>query len=396
LTSPIVDVESTRAATRDFIREVVIPAEETERSSGLTDDLRQSLQAAARTAGLFAPHMPAAYGGLGLSLLQQSLIFEEAGTSLLGPLALNCAAPDEGNMGLLLKIATPEQKQRYLMPLAKGEIRSCFAMTEPAPGAGSDPAMLRTEARKVADGWQVDGQKWLISGARGAAFCICVAQTAPRGTDHQGRATMFLIDSDNPGFGLGRSIPTMSNAFVGGHSEVFLTRCFVPDDAVLGEPNQGLSYLQVRLAPARLTHCMRWLGIARRSLDIAMDRIAQREAFGTRLENLGLAQALVADSIIDLESSRQLIRHACATIDSGERGSLETSIAKVHVAEAVNRVVDRAVQLCGGLGVTYDRPLARFLNEVRAFRIYDGSSEVHRWSIARRASAKRARERHGS
>lgn len=388
-----VRIAALRDSTRAFIRGVVFPAEESEPPTGPDDDLRRSLQAAGRAANLFAPHMPPELGGLGLDMVGQSVIFEEAGTSLLGPLALNCAAPDDGNMRLLYKIATPEQQERYLRPLAAGAVRSCFAMTEPAPGAGSDPSMLRTQARKVAGGWRIDGHKWLITGARGSGFCICMAQTAPGDAGGASGATMFLVDADNPGFTVGRSIPMLEHATIGGHCEVSFDDCFVPEDAVLGKVHEGFRYAQVRLAPARLTHCMRWLGIARRSLDIALDRLAEREAFGSRLEGLGLAQALVADSVIDLESSRQLIRHACATIDAGGRGSFESSVAKVHVAEAVYRVVDRSIQLCGGLGVTHDRPLARFLNEIRAFRIYDGPSETHRWSIARRASAQRARER---
>jgi acyl-CoA dehydrogenase len=206
-------------------------------------------------------------------------------------------------------------------------------------------------------------------------------------------ATMFLVDADTPGFTVGRAIPTMDSAFVGGHCEVSFRECFVADDAVLGEVGRGFRYAQVRLAPARLTHCMRWLGVARRALDVALDHAAEREAFGQRLEDLGMVQGLVADSVIDLESSRALVRYACWVIDSGAHGRHESSVAKVHVSEAVGRVVDRAVQICGGLGVSHDAPLARYLTEVRPFRIYDGPSETHRWAIARRASRRRAAER---
>jgi acyl-CoA dehydrogenase len=289
-------------------------------------------------------------------------------------------------MHLLDQIASPEQRERYLRPLAAGEIRSCFAMTEPAPGAGSDPSMLTTTAEPTSRGWRINGHKWFITGAQGAAFAICMART-------QQGATMFLVDADNPGFRVGRAVPTLDHALVGGHPEVFFDDCVVPEDAMLGEVEQGLRYAQVRLAPARLTHCMRWLGLACRSLEIALDRSATRELFGSRLDELGIAQGLIADSWVDIESSRQLIRHACLTIDTGGRGSLESSVAKLHVAEAVDRVVDRSIQLCGGLGVSHDLPLARFMNEIRAFRIYDGASEVHRWSIARRVAVTRARER---
>ena len=365
-----------------FVREVVIPAEAELGLGAPSEDLRSRLQRRAADAGVFAPHVPEEYGGLGLGMFEQSVVFEAAGYSLLGPLALNCAAPDEGNMHLLHVIATDEQKARYLRPLAAGETRSCFAMTEPAPGAGSDPAALKTTATKTDGGWRIDGRKWLITGAAGAGFAIVMARTSEvsRG---QG-ATMFLVDAGNPGFEVVREIPTLDHAMIGGHCEVVFEDCVVDDAAILGEIDQGFRYAQVRLAPARLTHCMRWLGIARRSLDIALEHTRDRELFGERLHDLGLAQQLIADSAIDIEASRALIRQAVRVIDAGGRGGHESSIAKTFVSEAVDRVVDRAIQLCGGTGVTHETPLGRFMNEVRAFRIYDGSAETHRWAIARR------------
>jgi acyl-CoA dehydrogenase len=380
------DVAEIAARTQAFVREVCLPAEERFPGPELDAGLRAELQDAARQAGVFAPHVPAEFGGLGLDIRGWSVVFEEAGYSLLGPQALNCAAPDEGNMHLLEVVATEEQKERYLRPLAGGEVRSCFAMTEPHPGAGSDPAALATRARRSDDGWVIDGSKRFISGADGAAFSICMAR-AEEG------ATMFLIDAENPGWQVGRRMATTDTVFAGGHSEVEIRECFVGSDAVLGELGQGFRYAQVRLGPARLTHCMRWLGLARRALDIALDRAAEREVFGARLEDLGLAQGLIADSVIDVEASRSLIRSAAGVLDSGGHGRHETSVAKVFVAEAVWRVIDRSLQLTGGDGVTGDLPLARFQNEVRPFRIYDGPSETHRWAIARRASRVRATER---
>jgi acyl-CoA dehydrogenase len=382
------DVAEVAARTAEFVREVCLPAEPRFPGPELDESLRAELQDAARRAGVFAPHVPAEFGGLGLDIRGWSVVFEEAGYSLLGPQALNCAAPDEGNMHLLELVATEDQKERYLRPLAAGDIRSCFAMTEPHPGAGSDPAALATRARRSDDGWVIDGSKRFISGAHGAAFSICMAR-ADEG------ATMFLIDAENPGWQVGRGMPTTDSVFAGGHSEVAIRECFVDADAVLGEVGQGFRYAQVRLGPARLTHCMRWLGLARRALDIALDRAAERELFGSRLEELGLAQALIADSVIDIEASRSLIRWAAGVLDSGANGRHETSVAKVFVAEAVWRVIDRSLQLTGGDGVTSDLPLARFQNEVRPFRIYDGPSETHRWAIARRASRVRAAERDG-
>lgn len=374
-----------RDQVRRFVAEVVLPAEADLGTGELAAEQRQALQREAAGRGLLAPQAPTEFGGRGLSLLEQSVIFEEAGYSLLGPPALNCAAPDEGNMHLLHATGTPAQHARYLAPLVRGEARSFFAMTEPAPGAGSDPAALRTTAARVPGGWRIDGRKWLVTGAEGAGFGICMARTGEAG------ATMFMVDAGTPGFTVERRTQTLDHA-MGGHYELRFDDCRVPDDAVLGELDEGFRSAQVRLVPARLTHCMRWLGLARRSLDIALDHTQSRELFGARLHELGLAQALIADSVIDLDASRALIRQACAAIDSGARGSGESSVAKVFVSEAVDRVVDRAIQLCGGAGVSHELPLARFLTEVRAFRIYDGPTEVHRWSIARRASRRRAEE----
>jgi acyl-CoA dehydrogenase len=378
------DLVELRDEVRRFVREVVMPEEDELGLGEPRPELRRRLQVAAAARGLLAPQAPTEFGGRGLTLFQQSVVLEEAGYSLLGPAALNCAAPDEGNMHLLDAVGTPGQRQRYLPALVRGDTRSFFAMTEPSPGAGSDPAALHTTATRVDGGWRIDGQKWLITGAEGAAFGICMARTSEDG------ATMFLVDSDNPGVEVQRRIGTLDHVMAGGHCEVGFAACLVADEAVLGAVGEGFRYATVRLVPARLTHCMRWLGLARRSLDIALDHSSSRDLFGTRQQDLGLTQALIADCVIDLEASRALIRQSCIAIDAGARGGAESSIAKVFVSEAVFRVVDRAIQICGGAGVSHDLPLARFLTEVRAFRIYDGPSEAHRWAIARRAARQRA------
>jgi acyl-CoA dehydrogenase len=388
-----VDEPVTRLAerVREFVRDVVLPEEQA--CDGVLHDgpepLRRRLQQAAREAGVFAPHVAREWGGAGLDLRGQAVVFEAAGYSLLGPLALNIAAPDEGNMHLLAKVAAEEQRERYLTPLAAGEVRSCFAMTEPAPGAGSDPRALATTATRVPGGWRIDGRKWFISGAAGAAFAICMARTSGVPGD-AGGATMFLVDADNPGMKLARNITTLDEGLFGGHSEVLFDGCVVSDDAVLGEADRGFEYAQVRLGPARLTHCMRWLGVARRAQDVALDRAASRSAFGRPLDELGMVQQLIADSEIDIEAARTLLWRACWELDQGRAGAQHTSIAKTFVAEAVHRVVDRAVQICGALGISADAPLSRLYREVRPFRIYDGPSETHRWAIARRASKARA------
>jgi acyl-CoA dehydrogenase len=374
-----------RGLTQEFIRRVVIPAESRDMGiHGIDDGLRSELQDEARAAGIFAPQVATELGGLGLDLRSAAVIFEEAGYSLLGPQALNCAAPDEGNMHLLAHVAADEQRERYLVPLAAGAVRSSFSMTEPPPGAGSDPSMLATRAIRTEGGWSITGRKWLITGADGAAFTICMA-VAPEG------ATMFLVDAENPGWRIERVMNATDRSFPGGHAQVLFEDCRVPDDAVLGEVGAGFRYAQVRLAPARLTHCMRWLGIARRALDIALDYVIERRAFGQRLVDLGMVQERIAQSEIDIETSRALIWKCAWALDQGLRGTAESSMTKAYVAEAVCRVVDRAVQMCGGSGVTDDLLLARIAAEVRPFRIYDGPTETHLWSIARRAV--RARER---
>ncbi|WP_405477314.1 acyl-CoA dehydrogenase family protein [Streptomyces canus] len=372
--------------TTAFVQDVVIPEElacDGNVHAG-PEPLRRRLQRAARDAGVFAPHVGTEWGGLGLDLCGQAVVFEAAGYSLLGPLALNCAAPDEGNTHLLEVVATEEQKERYLRPLAAGEVRSCFAMTEPAPGAGSDPRALATTAAKVDGGWRIDGRKWFISGADGAAFAICMARTSG-GPGDAGGATMFLVDADNPGMKIVRNIDTLDQGLFGGHSEIVFEGCEVADSAVLGEVDQGFTYAQVRLGPARMTHCMRWLGVARRAQDIALERATERSAFGKPLAELGMVQQLVADSEIDIETSRAVLWRACWELDQGRSAAQHTSIAKTYVSEAVNRVVDRSVQVCGALGISGDAPLSRLYREVRPFRIYDGPSETHRWAIAKRA-----------
>lgn len=390
------EVSGLAERTTAFIRDVVIDVEESCGGvlSGDEGELtRQKLQQAAKDAGVFAPHAAVEYGGHGLDMRARSVVFEEAGYSLLGPLALNIAAPDEGNIHLLERVATTEQKERYLRPLASGAIRSCFAMTEPAPGAGSDPAALSTVAIRADGGWRISGRKWFITGADGAAFAICMARTSGEPSD-RGGATMFLVDGDNPGLKFVRPhIETLDQSLYGGHAELAFDDCLVPDEAVLGEVDKGFDYAQVRLGPARMTHCMRWLGIARRAQDIALARVNERRMFGQRLAELGMAQQMIADNEIDIAASRALILRACWELDQGGSASQSVSIAKTFVAEAVWRVVDRALQLCGSLGVSGDVLLSRFLREVRPFRIYDGPSETHRWAIAKRA-AKRARVAH--
>ncbi len=374
--------------TEEFIRHHVIPAEPPPGEALDTSTLLE-LQAKARGAGVFAPHAPAEYGGQGLTIEQWSPIFQAAGYSPIGPSILNCMAPDEGNIHLMSAIATPEQKERFLRPLVGGEVRSCFAMSEPHPGAGSDPDALRTRATKVDGGWLLNGSKRFISGAEGASFSIVMARTDEL-TNGPAAATMLLVDLDRAGVELGGRIHTIDRAIAGGHPYLHFKDCFVEDDLVLGEVGLGFRYAQVRLGPARLTHCMRWLGLARRAHDVALDRANSRSLFGSPLATLGLAQELIAQSVIDIETSDAIITKTANLLAHDSRaGSALSSVAKVHASEAICRVIDRSIQICGGDGVSDGLPLASYLNEVRPFRIYDGSTETHKWAIAKRACAAR-------
>ncbi|MGY0390647.1 acyl-CoA dehydrogenase family protein [Nocardioides sp. WG-D5] len=376
--------------TREFIRAEVLEIDDQhdgdfEAAGG--DELRVRLQDLASKAGLLAVHAPVDCGGLGLGMVDRAAVFEEAGYSLFGPTALNIAAPDEGNIHLLDHVASEGQRDRYLRPIVSGQQRSAFAMTEPSPGAGSDPAALMTRAKRVDGGWLINGRKHFITGADGAGVFIIMARTSGEPGD-LGGATMFLTPAARPEIQVVRHIGTMDKSMLGGHCEVVFNDLFVADEDVLGEVDEGFRYAQVRLGPARMTHVMRWTGAARRAHEVAIRYASNRRAFGSPVAELGMAQQMIADNEIDLAATRALLLRACEELDAGGRASLATSIAKTFAAEALNRVVDRAVQLCGGLGVSADLPVAKIAREIRPFRIYDGPSEVHRWSIARRAVAR--------
>lgn len=369
-----------QARVRSFIAEQVIPCESDPRQGPHGPDaaLRRELVERARAAALLSPHAAIEYGGLGLSHRGRAIAFEEAGYSPLGPVALNVFAPDEGNMHLLEAVATPEQKERWLRPMVAGHMRSCFCMTEPAPGAGSDPSMLATTAVREGDEYVISGLKWFITGAEGASLAIVMAMVPELG------ATMFLTDMKVPGITIERSMDTLDRCFPGGHGVVSFDQLRVPAADILGEAGQGFRYAQLRLSPARLTHCMRWLGAARRAHDVAVDYARRRQAFGRPIgehEGIGF---MLADNEMDMHVARLSIWHCAWVLDQGGLALHESSRAKVIVSEAVWRVADRCVQVLGGQGVTGETVVARIFADMRAFRIYDGPSEVHRWSIAKR------------
>ncbi|MDT4781363.1 (R)-benzylsuccinyl-CoA dehydrogenase [compost metagenome] len=372
-----------QARVRRFIAEEVIPMENDPRcgAHGPSAELRQELVEKARRHGLLTPHASREMGGLGLSHVEKAVVFEEAGYSTLGPIALNIHAPDEGNIHLLEVVASPEQKDRWLRPMVQGHIRSCFAMTEPE-GAGSDPSMLNTTAVRDGDDYLINGSKWLITGAQGASVCIIMARM------EDGSATMFLTDTDRPGFILERMMDSLDSCFAGGHGVLRFENLRIPASDVLGEIGKGFRYAQVRLAPARLTHCMRWLGQARRAHDVACAYARQRESFGRKLgEHQGVG-FMLADNEMDMHATRLVIQHCAWVLDQGDRGNSESSMAKVISADSIWRVIDRSVQVLGGRGMTSETIAERIFRDARAFRVYDGPNEVHRMSLARKILAR--------
>jgi alkylation response protein AidB-like acyl-CoA dehydrogenase len=375
------ELEDVRRRVAEFVRDEVLPVEPDVDDSSF-DAVLTDLRKKARDAGLWTPHVPPDWGGMGLGALGMALVSQELGVSGLASLALNVMAPDEGNMHLLLEAGTEDQKRRYLEPLAGAEIRSCFAMTE-RDVASSDPRQLKTSAVREGDAWVIDGEKWFVSGAAGAAFAVVVALTEPEEEQPHLRYSLFIVDGDNPGWKVVREIPVMGSHGPGGHCEVRLEACRVAADAMLGDPGQGFVLSQKRLGMGRIGHAMRWIGVSQRAVDLAAARAVEREAFGRRLAEHQSIQWMLADSAIELHASRLMVLHAAWKIDQGLDHRQEISMVKVFVAEALGRIVDRALQVFGSLGISTDVPLARFYQDARAARIYDGPSEVHRMVIAR-------------
>jgi acyl-CoA dehydrogenase len=373
-------LEEIRQRVRGFVESEVLPVE-AQALEGDFQPVLSKLREKAQDARLWNPHLPPEYGGLGLGPLGVALVQQECGVSPLASLAVNCMAPDEGTMHVLLHHGTDDQKERYLRPLAEGRLRSCFAMTE-HDVSGSDPTGLRTRAVRDGDDWVIDGEKWFISGAQGAAFALVVALTHPEAPPHR-RYSGFLVDADNPGWQVVRAIPVMGTDLPGGHCEVRLDGCRVRANAILGEPGGGFVLGQARLAIGRLGHAMRWIGVAQRALDLAADRALKREAFGKLLSEHQAVQWWLADSATQLYASRLMVLHAAWKLENGLDVRQEVAMIKVFVSEALGDIVDRALQVHGALGYSGDLPLEGFYRDARAARIYDGPSEVHRMAIAR-------------
>ena len=367
-----------------FVRETIVPYERDSRcgAHGPAGDLVAEMRTKARAAGLMTPHIHP--DGLHLTQRETAAVLRASGLSMLGPVALNTMAPDEGNMFLLGKVATPEQQARFLDPLIAGEARSAFFMTEPASenGAGSDPLMMRTTCRRDGNHWVIDGRKAFITGVQGASVGIVMAKSAE--PDSAGGACMFLVDLPDPAIRIERIMDTIDSSSPGGHSVVVIEGLRVPSDQILGAPGEGFAYAQVRLSPARLSHCMRWHGAATRANEIASDYACRRTAFGKLLVDHEGVGFMLAENLIDLKQAELMIDWCADVLDAGNLGTAESSMTKVAVSEALMRVADRCVQVMGGTGVSRDTIVEQVFREIRAFRIYDGPTEVHKWSLAKK------------
>ena len=366
---------------REFIASEVVPQEHLLQAGDAKalQETTRALQRKAVARGFGAARTAREHGGLALSWEECCSYLEEAGRSFLGPAVLQCAPPTQPDIYALEKLGSPEQQQRYLEPLRTGDLHSCFAMTEPAPGVGSDPRMLSATAKRLPEGgWEINAHKWFITGAVRADVAIVVART-------EAGVSWFLVDTDTPGYRLVRDVPTMEPFDAGGHGEITLTNCRVPASALIGEEGRGLEYAQLRLEGARLFHCMRFIGMASRAMDIAQEYASRRESYGVKLGEHQMVQSMIADAHIELYAARLMTRDVARMLDAGESIRHHSSMAKVFVSEVVCKVADSAVQICGALGISEDTPVSMIYRQMRPFRIYDGASEVHRSAIAKRA-----------
>ena len=371
---------------RQFVDDVVAPTEREHLGGGpVGDDVIEELREEARDRGIYCPQIDEEHGGMGVDLRDVLPLFEEAGRSLLGPAAMRVDAPDEGNMHTIELVGTEAQKQEYLEPLVAGDIASGFAMTEPRAGGGSDPKMLKTTAEKEGDEYVIDGHKWWTTQGSHADILLTMAITDPDAHPYQG-ASIILVPTDADGLELVRDIPHLGPDMDGhGHAEFVFDNVRVPEENLLGEEHAGFSIAQQRLGPARLTHCMRFSGMATRSLDIAKAYLSDREAFGSSLSDKQSLRYEIADTETRLHAARTMVRHAATEIADGKEARVPVSMSKVFAANTAQEAIDLAIQCCGGSGMSRDLPLADFYEAVRSFRIVDGADEVHKRVIARDA-----------
>ena len=392
------EVEEIRVRVRDFVRDVVKPEEDRIQSEELEKHDRDAyvsalinLRTQAHAAGLWLPHMPEEWGGMGLGHVELAMVQAESARSYYGPWVLNCQAPDEGNMHTLLHWATDDQKETYLRPLCEGTTWSCFAMTEPEV-AGSDPTLIQTQGYEDGDEWVINGHKWFISNAHRASFAILIVRTEDAPDRPQAANTAFIVDIPQDGWNEVRQIETMHGST--GHSEIVIEDLRVHKDQMLGGRGQGHLLGQYRLGPARLAHCMRWIAQAETALDMMVDRSLNRFAHGSILAEKQGIQWMIADSAMEMYQCKLMVLHAAHKIDTGQDFKSEVSMAKHFVANSLNRIIDRAIQVHGALGYSTDTPLAHMYQHARWARFADGADEVHQMRIAQRTIA--AYKDHGS
>ncbi len=377
-------LDDIRLRTRAFVEEHILPVENDRASWDEHENIRydslRPLQAKAKAAGLWSPQAPVEWGGMGLPVIGWAAMYEEANRSIFGPVTFNCAAPDDGNMNLLAKTGTQAQKVRWLKPIVDGEVKSAFAMTEPAPGGGSDPSMIMTRAERAGNRtWRITGTKWFITGAADAKHFILMARTSD---DPRKGLTAFLFDRDQPGWRIKRRIAIMGPEEHGGHCELEFDGLEVDDENVLGEPGDGFKLTQVRLGPARLTHCMRWLGLSKRCMEIAAQYVEGRTGFGVRLADRESVQIKLGEVAARIQTGRLLVMHAAWKLDHGDRARKEVSMAKVFVADTLHMAADVAIQLNGARGYSKDTVLEWIYRYARQARLVDGASEVHMMVLA--------------
>jgi acyl-CoA dehydrogenase len=379
------ELNELRTRVRRFIDEHILPAEEeilAQASRGDRTSLK-GLQERARAEHLWTPHLPREYGGLGLGVMGMCALFREMGRSPIGAKVFNCDAPDQGNMDLLLSAGSVAQRERWLKPLANAEITSGFSMTEPAPGAGADPSNLRTRAIKDGDSYVIDGHKWFTTGGDHASFLIVMARTSD---DRENGASMFLVERSAPGVKLVRNVPVMAPDLLDHlEAELRFEGVRVREDALLGRAGDGFRLAQQRLVPARLTHCMRWLGLAERTLQLCKKYLHERVSFGKPLESHQLVQHMIAENATAIHAGNLMTLHCAHMLEAGrgKEARAYSSMTKNHVARLLCRTLDDAIQMHGALGYSHDMPFARWYASARAARIADGPDEVHEVVIAR-------------
>jgi acyl-CoA dehydrogenase len=378
------ETEEIRVRVRAFVETHVLPLEGNRGNYDEGENIRLDrlapLRERARAEGLWALQMPVERGGQGLSVTAMAACYEEAARSIFGPVALNCAAPDDGNMMVLNRVATEDQKDRWLQPIIDGAVRSSFVMTEPMPGSGSDPSSMLTEATRKGDTWIVNGHKWFITGAGEAKHFILIARTSD---DKRKGLTAFMFHADQPGWEITRRIPILGPEEHGGHCELRFDGLEIKDCDRVMEIGDGLKLTQIRLGTARLTHCMRWLGMAKRAIEVCMPYIRERKSFGSTLADHEGVQWMLGEAAMDIHMGRLLTMHAAWKLDQGDFARKEVSMAKVAVADVLHRSIDTAIQLMGAKGYSRDTPLEWMYRYARQARLVDGASEVHKMVLAR-------------